>query len=618
MKGLPVGRSAALATIAVAFTVSLGGAQPANAFVASAAIDDLTATLNLAGPFNRMTVSVAGGLMVHDPVDPVFDGTNSRFDWDSTRPGDQTIPADGTFTVVVNGGAGNDQLTVLATKNEVAAVGLNGGKGEDVLTGADSNDTLNGGEDDDIIAGAKGDDVLNGGPGNDTLVWTNDDGSDTINGDAGDDTFDVTGSPIQGDSFLLEPNGARVRLTRLNLRTSVLDTAAERIHINGLGGGEFVAEEGDVSGLTRLSVDGGGGADTLFGTDGPDVISGGPGNDTLSAGAGDDRIAGDGNDDTINAGAGDDQVIWNDGDGSDVVNGDEGRDDIEVNGDPIAGDIFAIQATSPSRVRLDRINLAPFSVDIGSSETLHVNGSGGDDEFAIGSTGTFSVIAAGDAGNDALSGGGSADTLLGGSGDDLIAGGRGHDVVSGGEGDDEVSVLDGIADVAFGGTGSDTVSADRELDILDGFETVDTTPSATPPPPVGAPPAVAGPPAGEPARPGGPSPAPAILKTRAVRVSHRRAAIRLTCASTAPGTCMGSLVLRTATRVNLGGSRRILTLGRAPYTIAPGTSRELKVKLAQVINRLANRKRRLHVVAVASTAGASTVSSHNLTLTLRK
>ena len=85
MKGLPVGRSAALATIAVAFTVSLGGAQPANAFVASAAIDDLTATLNLAGSFNRMTVSVADGFVVHDPADPVFDGTNSRFDW--TAPG---------------------------------------------------------------------------------------------------------------------------------------------------------------------------------------------------------------------------------------------------------------------------------------------------------------------------------------------------------------------------------------------------------------------------------------------------------------------------------------------------------------------------------------------------
>lgn len=635
MKRLPLRRSAALATLALALTASLGGAQPANAFVASAAIDDLTATLNLSGPFNGMTVSVAGGLLVHDPADPVFDGTNSRFDWDSTEAGDQTVPADGTFTVVVNGGAGNDQLTVLATKDEVAAVGLNGGEGEDVLTGADSNDTLNGGEDGDIIAGAKGDDVLNGGPGNDTLVWTNDDGSDTINGDAGDDTFDVAGSPIQGDAFLLEPNGARVRLTRVNLRRSVLDTSAERIHINGLGGSEFVLEDGDVGELTRLSVDGGGGADTIFGTDGPDVISGGPGNDTLSAGAGDDRIAGDGGDDTINAGAGDDQVIWNDGDGSDVVNGDEGRDDTEVNGDAVEGDIFAIQGTPTSTVRLDRINLVPFSVEIGSSETLHVNGRGGNDEFHIGSVGTFSVVAAGDAGNDALVGGGSADTLLGGSGDDLIAGDGGHDIVSGDEGDDEVLVRDGIADVAFGGTGNDTVSADRELDVLDGFETVlpapvETPPPDTPPAGVGAPPDVSAPPevsaapdvpgprAGEPARSVATSPHPVIIRGHTVRVRDRGAVIRMTCASTAPGTCMGSLVLRTATRVKLGGSRRILELGRARYNITPGTSRDVKVKLAKVIERVANRKGRVRVVAVASSAGATPVSSRGLTLDLRK
>jgi hypothetical protein len=40
--------------------------------------------------------------------------------------------------------------------------------------------------------------------------------------------------------------------------------------------------------------------------------------------------------------------------------------------------------------------------------------------------------------------------------------------------------------------------------------------------------------------------------------------------------------------------------------------------LAKVINRLANRKGRLHVVAVASTAGATMVSRHNLTLTFRR
>src|SRR4051812_49935895 len=102
-----------------------------------------------------MTISVANGFLVHDPPDAVFDGTASRFDWDSTGDGDQTVPADGASTIVINGGDGSDQLTAVATAGEVASVTLNGGAGSDALTGADTNDTLNGGDDGDTLAGAK-------------------------------------------------------------------------------------------------------------------------------------------------------------------------------------------------------------------------------------------------------------------------------------------------------------------------------------------------------------------------------------------------------------------------------------------------------------------------------
>ena len=69
-------------------------------------------------------------------------GLNSGSDWDSATPGDQTVPADGTFSVVINGGDGNDSLTVLAKNTEIAAAKLIGGGGDDVLTGADTNDSL--------------------------------------------------------------------------------------------------------------------------------------------------------------------------------------------------------------------------------------------------------------------------------------------------------------------------------------------------------------------------------------------------------------------------------------------------------------------------------------------
>src|SRR5947199_8803088 len=118
-------------------------ALPAHAAVSSATVDGGTATLNLDGADDNVTVSVAGGLLVHGQV---TGGLASGSDWDSATPGDQTVPADGTFTVVVNGGDGNDALTVLATIDEVGGVKLVGEGGDDVLTGADTGDPLVGGD----------------------------------------------------------------------------------------------------------------------------------------------------------------------------------------------------------------------------------------------------------------------------------------------------------------------------------------------------------------------------------------------------------------------------------------------------------------------------------------
>src|SRR5262249_56053883 len=81
----------ALPALAVTVAATLGAiATPANAFVASASIDQRTATLNLAGPFNRMTVSVDGGLVVHDPADAVFDRTHGPTALGNTHPPGQT------------------------------------------------------------------------------------------------------------------------------------------------------------------------------------------------------------------------------------------------------------------------------------------------------------------------------------------------------------------------------------------------------------------------------------------------------------------------------------------------------------------------------------------------
>ena len=542
-----------------------------------------------------VTVSVSHGLLVHGQV---TGGLNSGADWDSGTPGDQTVPADGTRTVIVNGGDGNDSITVLAKASELASSGLNGDGGDDVINGPDSNDTLTGGDGNDRLVAGKGDDAMNGGAGNDTLVWNQGDGSDRADGQAGNDGAEVNGAPTLGDTFTLEPVvGGTVKLRRTNLGPFTFDAVTERFAVNGLGGDDSVAASDGVGAFTLLSVDGGAGADTVTGSEGADLILGGEGNDVLSGGGGDDRVVGDRGTDTMNGGSGDDTLVWNNGDGTDVANGDGGRDDVEVNGAAAAGDTFTVQPNG-ARIKFDRSNLVAFSIDIGSSETLHANGLGGNDSIVVGEIGPFEVTGAGGAGNDALTGGGSSETFLGGSGNDTITPGGGLDVVFADDGDDQVNVRDRTADLARGGDGNDSVVADAgQLDILDGFETIDRTPNVTPPPVDNR-------------------TQPVAITGGVVKVKNATASIKLTCPAGASGISTGSLALRTAEHVKLAGVKAVLQLGTARYTIAPGAAKTVKVKLVKGNKSLANHNGRIKVRAVASTgpAGKIAVSSRRLTL----
>src|SRR5438874_1945165 len=244
MRGLDVKPKAILPALAAALVAGFGAtAVPASAAVSSASISGTTATLNLDGADDNVTVSVAGGLLVHGQV---TGGLASGSDWDSATAGNQTVPADGTFGVDVNGGDGNDSITVLAKKTEITGVKLDGGAGDDVLTGADSNDSLIGGDGNDRLVGAGGADTMSGGAGNDTLVWNNGDGSDVINGDAGRDDVEVNGAPAAGDVFTVQPNGARTAFARSNLVPFTLDIgSSETMHANGLGGDDTITV-GDV------------------------------------------------------------------------------------------------------------------------------------------------------------------------------------------------------------------------------------------------------------------------------------------------------------------------------------------------------------------------------------
>jgi Ca2+-binding RTX toxin-like protein len=191
------------------------------------------------------------------------------------------------------------------------------------------------------------------------------------------------------------------------------------------------------------------GNDTLLGKGGNDLLFGGDGNDTLTGGAGDDQVFG---------GAGNDRLIWNPGDGSDLNEGGDGVDTIEVNGGN-ASENFTVTANG-SRVRFDRINPAPFTLDIGTSENLVVNMNGGDDTFTAGNglASLISITVDGGAGNDTIIGGDGNDTLIGGDGNDTLIGGRGNDTLLGGAGNDTFVWNPGDgSDVIEGQGGADTL-----------------------------------------------------------------------------------------------------------------------------------------------------------------
>jgi Ca2+-binding RTX toxin-like protein len=590
-------RPTILAALATALAASFAAtAVPAQAGVSSATINGQVATLNLDGADDNVTVSVSGGLLVHGQT---TGGLAGGSDWDSATAGNQTVPADGTFVVVVNGGDGNDALTVLAKNSEIVTAGLSGGSGDDVLTGSDTGDSLEGNDGNDRLVGAKGTDVMSGSAGNDTLVWNNGDGSDFIEGGAGNDATEVNGSPTLGDAFTLEPNAGRIKFQRLNLVPFTLDASTERFEVNGLGGDDSVTASDGVGALTLLSVNGGAGADTVNGSDGPDLILGGEGNDVLNGGGGDDRIVGDRGNDTMNGGVGDDTLVWNNGDATDVMNGDGGRDDVEVNGAPAAGDLFAVQPNG-ARIKFDRTNLVPFSLDIGSSETMHANGLGGDDSITVGEVGPYEVTASGGPGNDTLTGGGASETFLGGSGNDTISPGGGIDVVSADDGDDQVNIRDRTADLARGGDGNDSVVADvGQLDILDGFEAVDRTPNATPPPVANR-------------------TQPVSIRGGKVKVKRGVASIKVRAPAGASGNSAGTLTVRTAKAVRLAGLKVTLQLGSARFNIATGASKTVKVKLAEGSRRLAGSKGQLKVLAVASTGASGQIAQSTRRLTLEQ
>ena len=241
-----------------------------------------------------------------------------------------------------------------------------------------------------------------------------------------------------------------------------------QIRVFGLDGQDAITLNEANGALPAANLFGGAGNDTLTGGSGADQLYGQAGNDTLLGKGGNDLLFGGSENDTMTGGDADDQVfgqsgndrmIWNPGDDTDLNEGGDAVDTVEVNGGNGTEQFTA--TANGTRVRFDRVTPAPFAIDIGTSENLVVNANGGDDSFAA--TGNLAALIAitvdGGAGNDTLLGSNGADVLLGGDGNDFVDGNEGNDVALLGAGDDTFQWGPGDGnDVVEGQDGTDAIA----------------------------------------------------------------------------------------------------------------------------------------------------------------
>ncbi len=240
------------------------------------------------------------------------------------------------------------------------------------------------------------------------------------------------------------------------------------IQVFGLGGNDVITMNEASGALPRSvlfggfgndTVTGGSGADQLFGQSDNDIVLGKGGFDVLFGGSENDVLAGGDADDQVFGETGDDVMVWNPGDDTDLNEGGPGADSVQVN----AGNGIEQLTTTANgtRVRFDRIDPAPFSIDIGSTENLVVNANGGDDSFtATGDLATLvDLTVDGGAGNDLIRGGNGDDFVDGGPGNDLAFLGAGSDMFrwDPGEGNDVVEGQAGTDTMAFNGSAANEV-----------------------------------------------------------------------------------------------------------------------------------------------------------------
>ncbi|WP_395613893.1 M10 family metallopeptidase C-terminal domain-containing protein [Allosphingosinicella sp.] len=352
---------------------------------------------------------------------------------------------------------------------------MNGGDGNDAVSGFDGSDTLYGGDGNDLVDGGEGNDSLFGGNGTDTLIGGN--GGDYLDGGAG---ADVMAGGTGDDTYVIDNGGDVVN----EAAGAGFDTIYTSINYNLAAGAEIeVLAAGDRNALAALvltgneldnnvwgnaganvlnggdgndAVSGFDGSDTLYGGDGNDLVDGGEGNDSLFGGNGTDTLIGGNGGDYLDGGAGADVMVGGAGDDTYVV--DNGGDVVnEATGGGFDTVYTSVNYTLAAGAEIEILSAG----DRNAATALALTGNA----FANNVWGNAgaNILDGGD-GDDAVSGFDGNDTLYGGAGADLLSGGNNDDTLNGGDNNDTLlgeagnDILDGGAgaDTMVGGAGSDT------------------------------------------------------------------------------------------------------------------------------------------------------------------
>src|SRR6516165_7658582 len=441
---------------------------------------------------------------------------DDTFVWNPGDGSDVVEGQDGTDTLVFNGSNVSEKISISANHGRVSLVRDVGNVTMD-LNGVE-HIQLNalGGADNIVVNDLSGTGVtqvaidLASPPGSGMGDLAAD--SVTVNATKGDDVIEVQG---QGGSLTVAGLSELVTISG--------SEATDALTVAG-GNGNDTLSAATMLANTVLTLDGGAGNDTIIGSQGADLLLGGDGNDVVTGGRGND---------TALLGNGNDTFIWNPGDGSDTVEGQAGTDtlvfnganinermDISANGERarltrdvgnITMDLNGVEriqinalggadsitvndltGTDVTRVALDLSAPTGSGQGDGQPDTVIVNGTAGDDQIKVVSSGASvvvnglaaqvtiagaeggkdSLVINGLAGNDtinasALNAGQINLTINGGAGNDMITGSRGNDVVIGGTGND-VALL-GAGDDTFiwnPGDASDTVEGQAGTDTL--------------------------------------------------------------------------------------------------------------------------------------------------------